>query len=236
MEPNLAKAAVDVASLRFERKFHIAELEVHEIRSLVRLHPAMFSPIYQPRSVNNLYLDTMDMRNYFDNVEGLAERTKTRIRWYGELFGTVERPVLELKRRWGLLGDKLAWPMNPIMVGRSLDLDRVQEWFQQGGFPELVTTSLRNLRPTLLNCYRRSYYLSADTKVRLTLDELLEFYDVRVRGNSWTDHRGPSRYSVVELKFLQDYEKHASEIASAFPFRMTRNSKYVTGMDLFDPW
>ena len=69
-------------------------MDAHQVRALVKLHPSMFYEPYPPRYVNNLYLDTEDMENYLDNVSGVAERRKVRIRWYGDLFGDIGRPML----------------------------------------------------------------------------------------------------------------------------------------------
>ena len=87
---------------RYERKSVISELTKNEIKALIKLHPAMFLESYPPRFVNNLYLDSVGMNNYFDNMAGLKERVKVRIRWYGRLFGSVEKPTLELKIKNGL--------------------------------------------------------------------------------------------------------------------------------------
>ena len=90
---------------RYERKFLVDQLDVHQVLALVKLHPAMFYQPYPPRYVNNLYLDTEGLDNYQDNVSGVGDRRKVRLRWYGDLFGDVDRPVLEfkIKRGWAIL-------------------------------------------------------------------------------------------------------------------------------------
>ena len=84
-------------SFRYERKFLVSELNRFEIESIVRLHPAIFSEIYHQRSVNNIYFDTMNVSNYLDNINGVKQRLKVRIRWYGDLFGFIDKSVLEFK-------------------------------------------------------------------------------------------------------------------------------------------
>ena len=78
---------------RYERKFFISNLTKYEIESLIKLHPALFSEIYFPRFVNNLYFDSLNMKNYFDTIDGLGDRMKIRIRWYGSLFQDIEKPI-----------------------------------------------------------------------------------------------------------------------------------------------
>jgi len=97
-------------SYRYERKFMITELDDAQVRSIVRQHHAMFIEIYPPRYVNNIYLDTLSMRNYDDNLSGVAERMKARVRWYHELFRQIDDPILEFKMKDGLIGWKETYP------------------------------------------------------------------------------------------------------------------------------
>ena len=75
---------------RFEKKFFISELTKQEIESIIKLHPAIFSEIYYERFVNNIYLDSFDLQNYFDNIIGTFKRQKVRIRWYGDLLAELK--------------------------------------------------------------------------------------------------------------------------------------------------
>ena len=117
--------ATDRALYRFERKFLVTDLDPREVASLVGLLPGLFREVYPPRSVNNIYLDTADAMHYRHNLDGLADRVKVRVRWYGELLGTVARPVLELKIKRGLLGRKEAFPVKPFAVEPGFDIDHL---------------------------------------------------------------------------------------------------------------
>ena len=86
---------------RYERKFVTSELSKYHVESIVKTHPAIFSEIYQLRNVNNMYFDSFRLVNYSDNVDGSSDRIKIRIRWYGELFGKIKNPVLEIKEKKG---------------------------------------------------------------------------------------------------------------------------------------
>src|SRR5438128_2681817 len=93
-----------IDAFRYERKFVVPREAWSRVESAIRFNPAIFSKAFEPRTVNNLYLDSPALRHYFLNLAGAAERTKVRIRWYGSLFGHVPRPVLEFKCKRGLLG------------------------------------------------------------------------------------------------------------------------------------
>ncbi len=102
---------MDTDNYRYERKFLVDRLDQHQVMGLIKRHPAMFCQPYPPRFINNFYLDTAHMVNYRDNVDGAADRRKVRIRWYGELMGQIENPVLEFKIKRGLVGTKKHHPI-----------------------------------------------------------------------------------------------------------------------------
>jgi hypothetical protein len=49
------------------------------------------------------------MSSYWDNVSGLSKRVKVRIRWYGDLYGHIQSPILEFKIRNNTLGSKVSF-------------------------------------------------------------------------------------------------------------------------------
>src|SRR5262245_66548315 len=97
MEPRMAEPAAN--ELRYERKFVIFDLDLADALAVIRLHPAFFREIYHARYVNNIYFDTPSLDHYQDNVRGVPNRVKCRIRWYGGVLGPLARPVLELQRQ-----------------------------------------------------------------------------------------------------------------------------------------
>ena len=103
---------------RYERKFYIVNKPLEAVETIVKMHPYGFSEIFAPRQINNIYLDFHNLQNFYDNVDGLHLRKKHRIRWYGDTFGDVEKPVLEIKLKNGLLGSKLHYKVNPFTLDR----------------------------------------------------------------------------------------------------------------------
>ncbi len=215
------------AGLRYERKLVSYTLGPREVEALIRLHPALFREIHRERSVNNIYFDTPFLDGYHDNVSGVPDRLKCRIRWYGKLFGPVERPVLELKRKRGFVGHKLGQPLPPFTLDEGFVAKGL---FDGAALSERLQLYLATLRPTLLNRYRRRYYLSADGRFRLTLDWELEFHRIAAHSNAFAECvRRPQRV-ILEVKYERD-TKGAAEITGRFPFRLSRSSKYVVGID-----
>lgn len=215
---------------RYERKFRVEGLAAAEVRALVRLHPAVFSEIYEPRWVDNLYLDTPGRSEVQRTVDGLSRRAKFRIRWYGPLFGRIERPALEIKRKEGQRGSKSAFPLPPFELGPGFSAERLAAWLAKASLPDEVRAALAPLEPVLLNRYRRAYYLSGDRAFRLTLDSELEFYELRQLDNAFL-HRRSDPDLILELKYGGDEDDEADRITAAFPFRLTKSSKYANGVE-----
>jgi hypothetical protein len=226
----------NAADYRYERKFVIPELTRHKIEALIKMHSAMFVAVYHPRYVNNLYLDTSDVKGFFANVDGVKDRRKVRIRWYGDLFGAVEKPALEIKIRNGSIGRKERFPLIPFSVDQRLQLDTIKEVFRKSDIPGALGFDLTSLELSLLNRYRRSYFQSVDRRCRISVDSELTFYQVWGHGNTFLHKSVDLINTVVELKYSPGEDGYVRQISGLFPFRMTKNSKYVDGVGRLCLW
>jgi hypothetical protein len=218
---------------RCERKFLPGPLTLTSLLSIVRRHPAAFREVYPERTVNNLYLDTPTLDNYYQHVEGVCARQKARIRWYGKIEPIIANPVLEFKIKEGSAGTKTSYPL-PALATNGNMVQAYSSWRDQNqaGFRPEVRFPLISLRPTLINRYRRLYYFSANTGVRLTLDFELSYSDPQNPRLALPAQVARVSDLVLELKYPFIRADEASSIAAKFPFRCRRCSKYVTGMAL----
>ena len=41
---------------------------------------------------------------------------------------------------------------------------------------------------------------------------------------------------IVELKYDTEHDEYANRISASFPFRLSKNSKYVNGIDQLDAY
>lgn len=229
---NTVAKAIESNLFRFERKFFVEELTFHELEAMVRLHPALFREVYPWRWVNNLYLDSPELSSYFENVAGIADRMKVRIRWYGDLRQAVERPVLELKIKRGLTGTKLAFPLDSLVSIPGVNRRILRRCFARSEMPPDIRELLKGLEPALLNRYRRKYYESSDRKVRLTLDWERGFSKFDPLGVPFLQKWPLGESTIVELKYDPDADERAAAISNEFPFRLTKSSKYVQGLEV----
>ncbi len=220
-----------MASYRYERKFLVDQLDEHQVMGLIRRHPAMFYQPYPPRINNNFYMDTADMVHYHDNVIGSADRRKVRIRWYGSLTGLAAEPVLEFKIKRGLVGTKRQYRVPGFTVGRGFKTKEVMRGILGGDLPPEVRSSLRTENIVLMNNYHRRYFVSRDGRFRLTLDTKMAYYRIAETSN-WMAHRQSDQRNVIlELKYGIEDDAAASKVSTFFPFRITKSSKYVQGIE-----
>jgi SPX domain protein involved in polyphosphate accumulation len=219
-------------NFRYERKFKIDSLSLPQIESIVRSHPAKFEEAYEPRKVNSLYLDDINMQNVEDNLAGLANREKERVRWYGETFSETKSPILEIKIKRGLLGTKEHHPLKPFILDDSFCKDSIQKLFEDSNLPEYNMHILNFRNPTILDVYTRKYFVSSDKKFRLTLDFDIKYFKVNQLFNTFLESVS-STDVVLELKYEAIFDNEVESITNYFPFRVTKSSKYVSGADYF---
>lgn len=215
--------------LRYELKLVCDPHRLAQARSWIRLHPAGFVVAYPPRRVNSLYLDTLHLSSFDENLAGVSARQKLRLRWYGEDVRGIE-PVLELKQKRDLLGRK-----KQVRLPCKLDLTRswpeilraVRACIEPGWRVLLQTAD----RPALFNHYQREYCATPDGALRATLDYACAAYDQRLslRPNLRVPLPIADRV-VIELKAAPEHAQRLQEAVAQFPVLRTRNSKYAGGL------
>lgn len=218
-------------SLRYERKFQADGLDVHQVRALVRVHPSMFVQAFPPRYVNNLYLDSKELEGYFANLDGAEGRQKARVRWYGDPFGPIEHPILEFKKKRGWVGFKEQHPVAPFVLERGFSQRYFQEVLRRCDLPDGVRVRLQGLEVVLFNRYFRWYYASMDGRFRITVDTGMLFCGVANLSSTFIHRQEDRGRVVVELKYGVAHDHCAHRVAAFFPFRVSRNSKYVQGIE-----
>ena len=217
--------------LRFERKFLISDYSYKDVEQMIKFHPACFSEIFHQRIVNNIYFDTFVLTHYYDNVEGSPDRLKSRMRWYGDTFGKIEKPVLEFKIKKGLLGRKEMYPLKSFLLDANFNQSEIKKALDDVSVPQHIKNELVSLKPTLLNSYTRKYYSSADKNYRITVDHKLTYYKIGYTGNTFTNKSTDYNSTVLELKYDSSFEHEANLVANQLAFPLTKNSKYLQGLE-----
>lgn len=213
----------------YERKAELPAWSHEHAVGLLRMHPAGFREIYRARVVNNLYLDTANLDAYWDNLGGIGRRSKIRVRFYGDAVPGPLRPQLELKHKRDYLRLKEVTALSEVQGGGEI-VEPLLAAATDAQLPGRARSVLLNTRPVLLNHYRRRYFLSADGRLRATVDWDLGFRQVYPDGRCgplFTEH-----HAVFELKYELGDDDLARAAMQRLPFRLTRHSKYARGVEL----
>ncbi|PCK07838.1 MAG: hypothetical protein COA42_12150 [Alteromonadaceae bacterium] len=222
-------ASNSINQYRYERKF-VAETESFcELEHMVRNLPGFFTTLHPPRRINNLYFDSHDLDDFMATVNGEKKRHKVRLRWYGETYSAnVDSPQLEIKIKLDQANTK------KIAVFEKGDSTNLPEWLSQITDPSLVPSDMHESlvlrKPTLINTYYRHYFGSVDGKFRLTVDQDISYQAVTHTGEPISELIREENHSVIELKYDIGDHQGLPTIASAMPYRLSRNSKYRNGI------
>ena len=206
--------------MRFERKYRIENMDLRHVLLLLKVHPASFKKIHPDRTINNIYFDTNNMGCANANIDGINIRKKFRVRWYGNNPFQLEDPTLEVKFKENQLGGK------KLISLSNFKLDELKS------ITATVNKNIGNqypLIPTLLNSYDRSYWGSFDNKIRITIDSNLRFHSL-LHSPHFQKYRCRDEAVIMEIKYEKDQERTINRITELFPFRLSKNSKYVNGL------
>ena len=218
---------------RNERKFRVYTISYSELLNIIHLNPFLFREIYYQRTINNIYLDSLELDSFFDNVDGYSKRMKVRVRWYGDDLTEVISPKLEFKIKYGHVGTKRVFPLKPFAFGKGFSKDQLTKSFDNSNLPDVISEAVRYLHLSVLNKYQRRYFISLDGRFRITLDKNMQYYLLRDSNNSFLTKRSEDGVSVLELKYNISDDSDANKIVKQFNFRMTKNSKYVSGASYY---
>ena len=215
---------------RHEVKMIIPVAEVHRLPMWLRTHPSHFSPIYQPRWINNIYFDSEEMASLTEAIEGESRRLKIRLRWYGEL-SHFDAAMLEFKCKVGSVGWKRSWPMSGPFDLRSQSWRRIVGMISADLPVDRRIIFQQACRPTLINRYWRSYFLSLDQTVRITVDQQLCSWSQSIGRRPNLRHaRAVTGHCVIEFKALHEHAERLARVVGELEGRVSKYSKYVAGM------
>jgi len=217
---------------RYERKFIVEDREERFVEFVVKKNPHLFTEVYAPRQVNNLYFDFIERTCYNDNIIGYCDRFKLRLRWYGTLKGARKVARFELKVKEGMCGYKISFDTKPIRIGDTISLLTMQEMLLQSSLPAWLKQKVKLFNLTTVNSYWRRYFLSQDKKFRITIDTRIQYY--KAYGNTVDLTRKNilnSKQIIVEVKYNSNDDNLIDTVTRFFPFRSTKSSKYVTGIE-----
>lgn len=206
--------------MRFERKYRIVGKTPEVVWQMVKLHPAGFRELHPSRQINNIYFDTPALASLNQNLYGIGQRKKFRLRWYGEDPTKIRDAKLEIKIKHNELGRKELFEFPDAELA---DLKTITAKANKLLYPQA------QLQPVLLSSYRRDYYRSGDQKFRLTVDYEMKYHSL-LMSPRFSGYRVGDPVIVVELKYDEAEDGLVEFITQHIPFRQEKHSKYVSGV------
>ena len=188
-------------------------------------HLSDAKPAYR---VNSVYFDSVDLRCFWENVDGVRFRRKVRIRTYGEEM--PDKAFLEIKQKIDMTTQKRrsVYPVSDLvdrLVHRSGDSlqgqvgEEVELMFHEHGF-----------EPKVLVSYDRVAYMgSTDDSLRVTFDGNCRYRQTRLFESGLLRDSGyflhPS-LRIIEVKFDNLIPRWLVSLIRKFALSPIRVSKY----------
>lgn len=211
--------------MRYEIKIPIKEDDLilfynwrDNIRGLKKTHKA--------RVVNSIYYDEKNLTFANDNLIGISERIKTRLRWYNN----DSNFFYEFKFKKNKIGQKIIIPSSKTLKKISLLnlFSYKNNEFKSKKFEKKVMNIITkyDLFPTLKVTYNRSYY-NFMSKIRLTFDTPSSF---QIFSKDSIKAKKKDFLFILELKFHPRDYMLAQKLISDSQFVPKRFSKYLRGL------
>ena len=205
---------------RFERKWIFENSNIEAIKIAILRSKLLFSEIYSTRVVNSVYFDDSKCTSIIQNLDGLMDKVKYRIRWYGNK-NIINKPQLEIKSKKGFISSKEIINLE-IKNNISFDFEGLNK------IKNLIfeyKRSKTNLQPILSTHYSRMYFLSSNKKIRATLDTNLR--SSLLYGYTNYDFKRNFNKIILELKYNQEFDEYVRKNIKNISPRISRNSKYI---------
>ena len=207
---------------RFERKWIFKSNNYLALINCLIRSNLFFKTHYPKRRVNSIYFDTLDYASIRQNLDGVSNKKKIRIRWYGEKNKLV-KPVLEIKSKKGSETKKESlkiYELNDLKFPDSKNLEIIKD------IVNLKINSKKNIHPILTTHYDREYFVSNNEKIRATIDYNLK----SVYLNNLTQLDIIKNFSLVcilEFKYSNKLDRYVRKSLQNITLRLSKNSKFV---------
>lgn len=218
------------APYRYELKFLLNPVQHAEFMGWLYAGTQLRTS-YPARTVNSLYFDDAAFQGVRENLAGLPDRSKFRLRWYGDaVTGSAQDLKLEIKTRTGRLGAKQTLKLPALedelfgLTAAAL-LPEIAALLQEaeGALPA------HSLLPVLYLRYDRDYFEDGQG-LRATIDTSVRYQPVQLASRVG-DMVGAGNAGVVaELKFAPEEKDRVSFLMRRLHVVPQRHSKYLTGM------
>jgi len=217
---------------RYEIKFILNQAALTEAMFFLKMIGT--HEMYPERQVNSIYYDTPDFESVRDNLSGVSDRNKLRLRWYGRKhIPSYNNMVMEIKNRYGRVGRKKKYFIDDLSntsihtstVG-ELNSNIAKYLWQTYEYNGLINSC--NI-PVLYVGYTRSYY-EEKSDIRITIDKKIHFRNVTLNKYVLDHSKLPYNQNIMEIKFPLDMKNKVVDLLRPYNFTPMRHSKYLVGL------
>ena len=200
---------------RIERKFVFGKYNKDNIEKFLLTNN--FKKVYPDRKINSIYLDTENFDSVRDNINGVNNRKKIRVRWYNNDFDNM---YIEIKNKKNFNVWKNIFKIKYYFTKETL-VEDLKKYFY-----DLKNHKINNhnYKFVLLTNYLRSYWLSKNKKIRATIDNNITTKSLNNNSNTINLND-----TVLEFKFSPKDENYYRELflKKHLNIRTQKYSKYV---------
>jgi len=200
---------------RIEKKFILGKYKNDYCEKLLKTNN--FKKIFPDRIISSIYIDTTNYDFVKDNINGVSERKKIRLRWYKE---NLKKIYIKKKKKNNFNISKNIQTVN-FLIDKNNILRSLKENFHKIKFNNKNNF---NYKFVLKTNYKRSYWLSVNGKIRATID-------IDINANSLNNFSKSIYFgdTVLEFKFDPSHEGYFRNLfTSRFAhLRTQKYSKYV---------
>ena len=192
-------------------------------------------------TVKTLYLDSQDLKYYYQKLDGLKIRKKLRIRTYGEdhsmAFLEIKRRYIDIvvKERAKYSASEIFGLIDECRENPMPDISSMHEKTGKLAGKFLYWIMKNRLQPTLLVMYEREAYIHPFAPYqRVTVDDDVRYYlypclDDLFHGRGVVFLKQPA--GILELKFNDFMPVWMRRLEAEFDLRQMSISKYAFGIE-----
>ena len=206
---------------RYERKWVFNSIDHIQLFILLNRSNFLFTNQFSDRQVNSIYFDDENHTSIIQNIDGISEKKKYRLRWYGD-FKIITNPTFEIKSKKGFEVSKKNFDL-PKMSNLNLfdynDIEKI-ELLINGNF------NFKNkLFPILTTHYLRSYFISSNKLVRSTVDRNLK--SLLLYKNRNLNIVKEYEDIILEFKYDLNLDEYVRSNLGNISSRLSKNSKFI---------
>lgn len=220
---------------RYELKFVIPYEQVGAIMQWLYSETKLSSS-YMDRYVNSLYFDDFDYGAIRDNLAGVSNRRKLRLRWYHDSDERIINGLsLESKIREGRLGYKKQFKLYSLAPSLfEVESRNIVSYIRDNeSCNEALELISDNYSPMLQVKYNRSYFQDCNG-LRATFDDNISFRAVHPYDELSKSKAVSYPFTVMELKFPSYIKDYVSDLIRSLHHMPKRHSKYLIGMSMLN--